>query len=1565
MKQILKTLPAFLILILGICLSFWIHSLYKKRALNDKENKISAVVENNYRNIQKELNTSFSSVEILQYLFEDQENISKEEFKNFTAPILKADASIKALSWVPKITNEKRANFENEIIKELNFKTAITQLNDQKKIVKREEQPFYFPVTYIEPFNENKNALAFDLYSENVRKQTIDSAINKGKIVITPRISLVQDTARYSFLGISAVYYASNNPKTIENVKGLISTVFEFDILINEAIINSKDSKIAIVIFDVTNNKKELIYGNEAPLGKTDQYTSKKTLAVGGRIWELNFIIDPVYYQIADIKSYLIGGIAISFLLFLLLLVPFFKERRKQILTEKLFQEQKVRVHTQQSLSESEEKYRFMFANNPQPMWIYDLETLAFLEINNAAINHYGYSREEFLSMAIKDIRPKEDIAALLKNIEQVSKTHSFSGEWRHLKKNGEIINVEITSHLITFNGHKARHVMVNDITEWKRLELLRNSEKHLLEIITQNAPLPKILEEIVLSVEALSENTIASILLLDDEGIHVHYGAAPHLPEGYNNALEGASIGPNAGSCGTAAYRKEPVIVADIEVDPLWDNYRELARAHGLSACWSTPIINLKGKVLGTFAMYYREPRSPKDEDFKLIEKATHLAEIAIERKQAEELLIVQKEQYHSLVQNIPIGVYKFRMKPSGEMLFEFISPRMCEILKIEAEEAYLDFMNAFKIIHPDELDDFIKQINDIYQNPQNFNWEGRAVINTEIKWFRIESNPTILENGDIVWDGFIKDITDRKQAEEALKHSEKKFKYALMNAPFPILIHAENGEVVLVNDTWEELTGYSQEEIPTIEKWTELAYGEKMEVVKEDINLLYEIDSRKEEGEYEILTKNGKKLVWLFSSAPIGKDLGGNRLVISMAIDITARKKVEEEIKRKEQILKLFIENAPASIAMFDREMKYISVSRRFLNDYGLDKENMIGHSHYEIFPEISERWKNIHKRCLAGAIEKEDEDIFPRADGKLDYVRWEIRPWHESQGEIGGIILFSEVITEKKQAEEKLRLSNQTIRNIVDYSPSLIYIFNLKGEFLLANKNFEKLLGISQEELLGQTREKFFSKKVAEQHRNNDLKVINSKQTIFFEEENMEVDGKHFYLTSKFPLFDTEGNIYAVGGISTDITDRKKAEEEIYDTNRELQMLNNTILTLIGTSDLNMTLNKVLEAALEVVGLEGGTICLINPDNTFNLVTERAASKETIEDFTNNKVKIGECLCGNCALDCKPLILQTKEEVLKYATREVLRGEDIRFHASYPFVVGGKSAGILCVFTRTDAKPSTRKLKLLETIVSQTSIIIENIRLYEEIGNQNINLENMVSLRTKQLESVNKELQTFTYSVSHDLKAPLRGIDGYSNLLQELYSDSLNEEAQNFIRSIRNGTKQMNMLIGDLLDYSRLERSTLRIEPIKISELLKLLKSQFETEISSAKCAFSIKVPDIEIVADMHGLTIALRNLIENAIKFSGEQKKPAVEISLKNKPNHWLLAVKDNGIGFDMKYKDRIFEIFQQLNLPEEFPGTGIGLAMVHKSMEKMGGKVWAESKLGEGSVFYLEIPKQLK
>lgn len=247
-------------------------------------------------------------------------------------------------------------------------------------------------------------------------------------------------------------------------------------------------------------------------------------------------------------------------------------------------------------------------------------------------------------------------------------------------------------------------------------------------------------------------------------------------------------------------------------------------------------------------------------------------------------------------------------------------------------------------------------------------------------------------------------------------------------------------------------------------------------------------------------------------------------------------------------------------------------------------------------------------------------------------------------------------------------------------------------------------------------------------------------------------------------------------------------------------------------------------------------------------------------------------------------------------------------------------------------------------------------------EEIQKLNSELEIKVEQRTAQLLAVNKELETFTYSVSHDLKAPLRGIDGYSKLLTDLYKPLLNEEAQKFIDIIRSSTHQMNELIDDLLNYSRLERSQLSLEYIKINDLIKSLISGYFVDLDEGKFTVKVNSPEIKIVADLKGLTIALRNLIENAIKFTRGRTNPYIRIDVEEKDGSWIIGVKDNGIGFDMKYHLKIFEIFQRLQRVEDYPGTGIGLAMVSKAMLKMNGKAWAESVPGIGSTFYLEIPK---
>ena len=229
---------------------------------------------------------------------------------------------------------------------------------------------------------------------------------------------------------------------------------------------------------------------------------------------------------------------------------------------------------------------------------------------------------------------------------------------------------------------------------------------------------------------------------------------------------------------------------------------------------------------------------------------------------------------------------------------------------------------------------------------------------------------------------------------------------------------------------------------------------------------------------------------------------------------------------------------------------------------------------------------------------------------------------------------------------------------------------------------------------------------------------------------------------------------------------------------------------------------------------------------------------------------------------------------------------------------------------------------------------------------------------------LRQVNQELQTFTYTVSHDLKAPLRGIDGYSRLLLSDHHDQLDDEGRGFIENIRRATRQMGALIDDLLAYSRLERRELKLTPVPLAPLVDSVLSACRQNLPPEGIEWVVQVdPALMVLADVQSLSMALRNLLDNAVKFSHNSPAPRIEVSAE----HWgearlRLQVGDNGIGFDMKFHDRVFAIFQRLHRAEDYPGTGIGLAIVQKAVKRMGGQVWAQSRPGEGAMFTVELPE---
>ncbi len=237
----------------------------------------------------------------------------------------------------------------------------------------------------------------------------------------------------------------------------------------------------------------------------------------------------------------------------------------------------------------------------------------------------------------------------------------------------------------------------------------------------------------------------------------------------------------------------------------------------------------------------------------------------------------------------------------------------------------------------------------------------------------------------------------------------------------------------------------------------------------------------------------------------------------------------------------------------------------------------------------------------------------------------------------------------------------------------------------------------------------------------------------------------------------------------------------------------------------------------------------------------------------------------------------------------------------------------------------------------------------------------LERRVEARTAQLTAANRELEAFAYSVSHDLKAPLRGIEGYSRLLATDHAGSLDAEGREFLANVRTATARMNEIIDDLLAYSRIERGERAATAVRLDELVGDIVAEQAPAIRERGAAVTLAVPAVQAVVDAQGLAMAIRNLLDNALKFTRGVGAPAITVGGAASDGRAHLWVRDNGVGFDMQYHDRLFAMFQRLNRVEDYPGTGIGLAIERKAMERLDGRAWAEGEPGRGATFHLEFP----
>src|SRR5437016_5570696 len=359
----------------------------------------------------------------------------------------------------------------------------------------------------------------------------------------------------------------------------------------------------------------------------------------------------------------------------------------------------------------------------------------------------------------------------LVDRLEKLKAEGSFRFERKFLRENGEVIPVEVSLSALRGRYYQA---IIRDISQRKRREALLAGENRILEMLAKGDSLADILDLLCLLVEEQSTGVLASILLMDANGRQLRHGGAPNLPKAYTEAIDGAFIGNSVGSCGTAAYRAEQVIVSDIATDPLWADFRDLALAHSLRACWSTPIFSSEGKVIGTFAMYYREPRSPSSREQDTIRHITHLAGVAIQRKLAESARR-ESEAYLAEAQRLSHTGSWAWAPATGEI--RYWSEETYRVLGFDPHAGPPRFETFFQRLCSEDQDRVRELFENAVREKGDFETDYRIIHpRGAIKYIHAVGHPVSDEAGHLVeFVGTVIDVTESKRAEEALRASEQ----------------------------------------------------------------------------------------------------------------------------------------------------------------------------------------------------------------------------------------------------------------------------------------------------------------------------------------------------------------------------------------------------------------------------------------------------------------------------------------------------------------------------------------------------------------------------------------------------------------------------------------------------------------------------------------------------------------------------------------------------------------------------------------------------------------------
>jgi len=586
---------------------------------------------------------------------------------------------------------------------------------------------------------------------------------------------------------------------------------------------------------------------------------------------------------------------------------------------------------------------------------------------------------------------------------------------------------------------------------------------------------------------------------------------------------------------------------------------------------------------------------------------------------------------------------------------------------------------------------------------------------------------------------------------------------------------------------------------------------------------------------------------------------------------------------------------------MAIFDNDMNYLMVSDRWRIEFKLGDQDIIGKSHYEVFGDIPQQSKDIHQDCLAGATHIDDRVEYPRANGSIDYVKREIRPWYTDDNKIGGIIIFADVITDFINTQEALNQQLQIQEMMIEHLPDFsVVLFDHDMRILLIGGDTLRKNGRDINAIQGKTLKEVVSEDIYEILEPQYQRTLDG-ESFFFERRPEHVHGQVLHSFAN-PIRNDQGEVIAGLMVTQDVSNLDKVQQSLNISEARFEAIFDNTFQFIGFMNKDGIILEVNKAALDFAGIRE-------------------------EDAIGKPFWDSVWWSGSTEI----------QAIIKSAVQYASTGEFIRFEIQ----VENKHNKI--TYLDFSIKP----------IFDAKGQVVQLIPEGRDITD-------MVQIR-EALTKSNADLQNFAYVASHDLQEPLRMVTSFLDLLRQEYKNELSEEADEYIDYAIDGAQRMKSLIQDLLAYSRITTQGDSFTKVDLNDVLQSVESSLSVVLAEEQAKINLKTPLPTVSGDVGQLNRVFQNLISNAIKFKRVDHIPTIDIDCQRAKNHWQIAVKDNGIGIDSKFYDRVFVIFQRLHRREDYPGTGIGLSICKKVIERHNGNMWIESVIGQGTTFYFTIP----